>query len=144
MDGWMHGGDGAGMFNLGHHWNVHVSYPDGMCLVCYCCRAVGTNNNKKSTQSFVAGQACLQEVGRDLLFPSTSERLVPKGKPLKANCSVCLGIKMGFLGALSQMTAFLFLCTNCHNCMPFCPSKKNTTVILWLCVSYHRLVPLQL
>lgn len=120
-----------------------------MCLHWYCCIVVGANKQQQQKkQGFFlrvcgAGQACLQELGRDLLFPSTSERLVSKRKPLKANCSVCLGIKMGFLGALSQMTAFLFLCTNCHNCMPFSPSKENTTVTVGSCISPQRLVPLQ-
>lgn len=56
--------------------------------------------------------------------PSTFEKLVSKVKALKANCIVRVGLEMGFLRALSQMTAFPFLYTNAR--ARLCVGQRKT------------------
>lgn len=79
--------------------------------VCFCV-FVYLLRRRRKTCLRSGTRVCLSAGSGTGFTPSTSERLLSKAKALKANCSVCVGLRMGFLRALSQMTAVPFLYTN--------------------------------
>lgn len=101
--------------------------------VCFC--AVVYLLRRRKTCLCSGTRACVSAGSGTGFTPSTPKRLLLKAKALKANCSVRVRLKMGFLRALSQMTAFPFLYTNPR--ARLCVRQRKT-----LCVSSHRLLPL--